>query len=201
MSGVSTVNILQGQTEELYANAGFWGSVNNINVTGFDGSVSIEHLNVTNGGGISLNIATTGAAGLLRESGKVSGLSYSASLGQANGVGSVAKFGTTGIDATLGKGGHLDLSLWNSVDHTNSGRGRLGRQHQHRPCQRQWGQSAELSFTTDARAYSNNATVGNLTIGDVNIAIDQNGYAEDVPYITMLMLRVARATLRSAIWP
>ena len=183
MSGVSTVNVLQGQSAEtLHANAGTWGSVNNINVTGFDGSVSIEHLNVTNGGGISLNIATTGAAEIIAQSGKVSGLSYYADVGQANGVGSVAKFGTMGINSTIGKGGHLDLSLWQSVSNNAAqgaaSVGNISIAHVNVNV----GQSAraELSIWNSAIAHSNNATVGNLTIGDVNIAIAQNGSAEDV---------------------
>lgn len=184
MSGVSTVNFQQGQTTTLDANAATWGSVNTITDKGYAATVDITHLNVTNGKGLSLDVSTTGnarAAYIDASKGTVSGLNYYADMANGKGVGSVASFGTSGINASVGKGGYLDLCLSQTAVNNSAAQGaasvgnisignvsvNVGASN---AC-------ANLYIDSDAKAYAHAATAGNITVGNVAFALAENGCA------------------------
>jgi hypothetical protein len=177
MVGVSTVTFFQGQANTLDQNASLWTNVNNVNVVGEAGDVKITHLNVNNGLGETLSINTTSPA-YLSATGHVSGLTYYAQLESGKGVGTVASFGTAGVNATVAKSGYMSLSLYQSVDHASKAEGAatvgnttIGNVNINLGA---GGASLDnLSIYNYAKAYDHNATVGNLTVGNVTIMADK----------------------------
>lgn len=177
LSGVSAVNFFMGTTSTVDVNAALWNSVNHVNVTGEGGDVDITHLNVNNGLGETLSINTTSPA-YLTATGHVSGLTYYAELESGKGVGTVASFGTAGINATVAKSGYMDLSIYQEVDHANktAGAATVGNTTIGNVNINLGAGGAELdnlSIYNYAYAYDHNATVGNMTVGNVTIMADK----------------------------
>jgi hypothetical protein len=83
-----------------------------VNVTGLAGSVDVQDFDRQTGS-LSLSVKTTKVAHL-SATGTVNGLNYTADVGQANGTGSVAVFGTNGVKINAGTKASISLHIFNS---------------------------------------------------------------------------------------
>lgn len=207
LAGVSEVDLAMGMPagDTLYVPAANWNNVPVVNVSGLANNVVLQHDNIT-AGTLKLSIQTTGSA-YLDSTGTIEGLKYSADVGQANGAGSVAVLGTSGVAATASAKGYVDLYMYNeatgagaqTVGDINIGNvalnaGKSG--------------SVYLDVYNYARATSANATAGNLHVGDiaVNAAESARGtfYVSNEAYVsgkgdaTVGNVTVGNVTLKGA---
>ncbi len=178
MAGVAQVNFFMGTTKDLSVNAVLWKNVGSVTLAGTGADVSVSHLNTNNGNGIKLAAMAATGNGYLHASGHVSGLTYSADVENHNGVGSVATFGTSGVDAVIGKSGTASIELYHKLSNAASkGNASVGDinignvnvnvgSHVN---------DADVKIYNEAIAYSHNATAGNITVGAVNLTAAKGG--------------------------